>query len=67
MFAMLTPTIRAHLRLLSRLSLALLDPSFKATLVRHAPIDELLAHVRRIEESLVAPAERHPPHHDRVE
>jgi PTS system nitrogen regulatory IIA component len=67
MFAMLTPTIGAHLQLLSRLSLALLDPGFKAALVRHAPIDELLAHVRRIEESLVARAERHPPHHDRVE
>ena len=52
-FAMMTPTINAHLQLLSRLSLALCDPAFKAALAVHAPLDDLLVHVRRIEAALV--------------
>jgi nitrogen PTS system EIIA component len=78
-FVMMTPTINAHLQLLSRLSLALCDPAFKAALAAHASIgearsrgvgpptalpagrgsspvgslDDLLAHVRRIEAALV--------------
>lgn len=52
-FAMMTPTIRAHLQLLSRLSLALHDPGFKNALAKHAAIDDLVTHVRRIEAALV--------------
>jgi PTS system nitrogen regulatory IIA component len=48
-FTLTTPTIRAHLQLLSRLSLALLDAGFKAALAGHAQIADLLAHARRVE------------------
>jgi PTS system nitrogen regulatory IIA component len=51
-FAMMTPTIRVHLQLLSRLSLALHDAAFKRALASHAPLDEILPHVRRIEQAL---------------
>ena len=63
-FAIMTPTIRAHLQLLSRLSLALLDPEFKRALADHAPMADLIAHARRIETALAAPAERRTSHHD---
>ena len=53
-FAMMTPTIRAHLQLLSRLSLALLDPAFKAALAQRAPLAALCSHVQRIEGALGA-------------
>lgn len=62
-FAMMTPTIRAHLQLLSRLSHALLDPGFKSALGRRAPIEDLLAQGRRVESALVSPPKR-PPQHD---
>ena len=65
-FAMMTPTIRAHLQLLSRLSLALLDPRFKEALARRAAVAELLSHVQRIEDAL-GPAKRGPLHHDGAE
>jgi PTS system nitrogen regulatory IIA component len=51
-FAMMTPTIRVHLQLLSRLSLALHDAAFKHALASHAPLGEILPHVRRIEQAL---------------
>jgi PTS system nitrogen regulatory IIA component len=56
-FAMMTPTIRIHLQLLSRLSLALHDPGFKSALAAHAAIDDVLAHVRRIEAALTPRSE----------
>jgi PTS system nitrogen regulatory IIA component len=58
-FAMMTPTIRAHLQLLSRLSLALLDAGFKDALARRAPVAELVSQVQRIETAL-GPAKRGP-------
>ena len=61
-FAIMTPTIRAHLQLLSRLSLALLDPGFKAALADHAAADALVAHARRIEAALASPPQPRPPH-----
>ena len=65
-FAMMTPTIRAHLQLLSRLSLALIDPGFKDALAHGAPVDGLLSHVRRIEDAL-GPGKRGPLRHDGAE
>jgi len=53
-FALMTPTIRCHLQLLSRLSFALLDPGFKAALAVHAPSTDLIVHVRRIEAALTS-------------
>lgn len=51
-FAMMTPTIRVHLQMLSRLSLVLHDAAFKQALAAHASIGELLPHVRRVEQVL---------------
>lgn len=48
-FAMLTPTVRVHLELLSRLSHALLDPDFLAVVKRRGTLDELLVEARRVE------------------
>jgi nitrogen PTS system EIIA component len=60
-FAMMTPTIRGHLQLLSRLSLALHDELFKAAVARRAPRDELLREVKRIEAALPNNGD-HPAH-----
>ena len=46
LFTLVTPTVRVHLYLLSRLASALLDPGFKAALTRQAPREEILAMVR---------------------
>jgi PTS system nitrogen regulatory IIA component len=43
LFSLVSPTVRAHLRLLSRLSFALHDPRFKAAVVREASREEILA------------------------
>lgn len=48
LFTLVTPTVRVHLYLLSRLASALLDPVFKAALARQAPREEILATVRAL-------------------
>ena len=55
-FTLLSPTIRGHLQLLSRLSAALLDPGFKEAVLRRAERDEIVAEARRVETAL---AEKH--------
>jgi PTS system nitrogen regulatory IIA component len=50
-FMMVTPTPKAHLFLLSRLSSALCDPAFKQAVLRRAPDDEIFAEASRVEES----------------
>ena len=52
-FMMVTPTPKAHLFLLSRLSSALLDQDFKAALAGRAPDAEILDQARRVEESFL--------------
>ena len=49
LFTLLTPTVQAHLHLLSRLAGALQDPAFKGLLARQAPREEILAEVRRLD------------------
>ncbi|HRZ12733.1 MAG TPA: PTS sugar transporter subunit IIA [Kiritimatiellia bacterium] len=56
LFTLVTPSVRAHLHLLSRLSFCLRDPTFKELLLRQASRDEILDAVRRIEGLLSAPA-----------
>jgi PTS system nitrogen regulatory IIA component len=51
-FAMLTPTVRGHLQLLSRLSHGLFDAGFLAAVSRKAPIDEIVAEARRVDAGL---------------
>jgi len=52
LFTMVSPTVRAHLRLLSRLSFALHDAGFKDAVLRQAPREEILAACRRVEDRL---------------
>jgi len=51
-FTLLSPTIRGHLQLLSRLSAALLDTGFKGAVLRRAERDEIVAEARRVEAAL---------------
>lgn len=49
LFSLISPTTRVHLQLLSRLSFALHDASFKDVVVRHGPREEILRESRRLE------------------
>jgi nitrogen PTS system EIIA component len=52
LFTLISPTIKAHLHLLSRLTFALRNPEFKALILRQAGRDEILAAVRRVGDGL---------------
>lgn len=56
LFLLITPTIRAHLHLLSRLGFVLRDKEVRAALGRQAPREELLELLARAEGALVPPA-----------
>jgi len=49
LFFLLSPTVRAHLHLFSRLAAALHDAGFKAALARKAGLEDILREARRIE------------------
>jgi PTS system nitrogen regulatory IIA component len=49
LFTIISPTVRAHLHMLSRLAFALRDDEFKAGIQRQALREELLAIITRIE------------------
>ena len=60
LFTLISPTVRAHLHLLSRLGFVLHNPEFKALLHRQAPREEIMAGLAAAEAllpvvSLVAP------------
>jgi PTS system nitrogen regulatory IIA component len=57
LFTLISPTVKAHLHLLSRLAFALRNPDFKALIVRQASRDEILAGAKRISDSLRFPVE----------
>lgn len=52
LFSLVSPTVRAHLRLLSRLAFALHDPLFKKAIQRTAARDEIMAAAARVEDAL---------------
>ncbi|MGE4263175.1 MAG: PTS sugar transporter subunit IIA [Desulfovibrio sp.] len=56
LFLLITPTIRAHLHLLSRLGFVLRDKEVRAALGRQAPREELLELLARAEAALAPPA-----------
>jgi PTS system nitrogen regulatory IIA component len=56
LFTFISPTVKAHLHLLSRLAFALRNPEFKALVIRQAGRDEIMAAARKISDSLRAPA-----------
>jgi nitrogen PTS system EIIA component len=52
LFTILSPNVRAHLHLLSRLSFALRDENLKKAIKEQAPREEILSHIARIENEL---------------
>jgi PTS system nitrogen regulatory IIA component len=52
LFSLVSPTVRAHLQMLSRLAFALHDPDFKKAIARQASRDEILDAARRVESTL---------------
>lgn len=48
LFTVVSPSVKAHLRLLSRLAYALRDPAMKAMIANQAGRDDILAGVRRL-------------------
>jgi PTS system nitrogen regulatory IIA component len=57
LFTLISPTVRAHLRMLSLLSFALREESLKKILKEQGSRDAILAEVARIESGLAVPAE----------
>jgi PTS system nitrogen regulatory IIA component len=53
LFTMVSPTVRAHLQLLSQLAFALRDPGFKAVIARQGLREEILPELRRVESTFV--------------
>lgn len=53
-FSMVSPTIRGHLALLSRIAGALHDPEFKRAILARAPREKILAEARRFEAAVGA-------------
>lgn len=52
LFSMVSPSIRVHLHLLSRLGFMMKDAAFKRFVARQAPRDEILAAIRKVESAL---------------
>jgi PTS system nitrogen regulatory IIA component len=55
LFAVVSPTVRAHLHLLSRLAFALRDPAFRKVVVERGTASEVVAAARRVEAALAGP------------
>lgn len=54
LFTLISPTVKAHLHLLSRLAFALRNPDFKALIVKQASREEILGAAKQISASLRA-------------
>lgn len=52
LFSLISPTVRVHLHLLSRLSFALQDPGFKQVVTRQDSPENILREARRVEATL---------------
>jgi len=61
LFTLISPTVRAHLHLLSRLSFALRNPEFKAAVKNQAAREEILNALRRAESVMGAASGARPP------
>ena len=60
LFTVISPTIRAHLYLMSRLAFALRDPGFRGAVLHEASREEIFGQARRVEVSFVKPAPAQP-------
>jgi PTS system nitrogen regulatory IIA component len=56
LFTVVSPTVRAHLHLLSRLSFALRDPAVRDALARQAPREEIYRAIEHVENALTSTA-----------
>ncbi len=56
LFTLISPTIRAHLHVLSSLAFALRDPDFQDVIARQASRDVILAEARRVASKLMPPS-----------
>lgn len=54
LFTLISPTVRAHLALLSRLAFALRDPGFKDVIRREGSREDIMSEARRVEAELAA-------------
>jgi PTS system nitrogen regulatory IIA component len=54
LFTLVSPTVRSHLHLLSKLAFALRDPQFRAVIAHRGSRDEILKEARRVEENITA-------------
>ena len=54
LFTLISPTVRAHLHLLSRLGFALRDPDFKNAVVHQAAREQILESLQRVEIPMTA-------------
>jgi PTS system nitrogen regulatory IIA component len=52
LFSVISPTVRAHLHLLSRLAFGIRDTGFREAVARQASRDEILNEARRMEANL---------------
>lgn len=52
LFTLISPSVRAHLHLLSRLAFLLRDDGFKSAISRQAMREDILSEARRVEDSL---------------
>lgn len=56
LFLLVSPTVRAHLEVLGRLSTALADPGFRGAIGHRAGKPQVVAEARRVEEALASQA-----------
>ncbi len=61
LFTLVSPTVRDHLHLLSRLAFSLRDPGFKTAVARRETNEEILRLVRRVESGLQSKGENERP------
>jgi PTS system nitrogen regulatory IIA component len=54
LFTLVSPTVRAHQHLLSKLAFALKNPQFRAVLTRKGPGEEVIGEAARVEETLTS-------------
>lgn len=52
LFTLISPTVRTHLHLISRLAFALRDSDFSAAVLRHASQEDILQQMHRVEAGL---------------
>lgn len=57
LFGLISPTVRIHLHLLSRLAFIFQDTAFKAAVARRASMSDILKEARRVEAAIERPAD----------